>query len=84
MSNTTLSPEVPTTWSSRPSTNGRFAYSSGPVVTYEESGTSSRRAHPHNGYSSGFSPTRSQWREPERTSPTTQVTRKHVLRSDTL
>jgi hypothetical protein len=45
-------------------------YSTGPVVTYEESGTSTRRAHPHNGYSSGFSPSRSQWREPEGTADT--------------
>ena len=65
MSNTMLSPEVATTWSSRQSTNDRFAYSTGPVVTYEESGTWSRRAHSHNGYSSGFSPSRSQWREPD-------------------
>jgi hypothetical protein len=45
-----------TSWSS---------YPTGPVITYEESGTFTRRAHPHNGYSSGFSPSRSQWREPE-------------------
>jgi hypothetical protein len=64
MSNTMPSPEGPT-WSSRPSTNDRFAYSAGPVLSYEESGTSSRRAHSHNGYSSGFSPSRSQWREPD-------------------
>jgi hypothetical protein len=50
-----------TSWSS---------YSTGHVVTYEESGTFTRRAHPHNGYSSGFSPSRSQWREPERTADT--------------
>ena len=43
MSNTMLSPEVPTTWSSRPSTNDSFAYLTGPVVTYEESGTWTRR-----------------------------------------
>ena len=65
MSNTMLSPEVPTSRSSRQSTNERFAYSPGPVLMYEESGTSSRRAHSHNGYSSGFSPSRSQWREPD-------------------
>ena len=65
MSNTMLSPEVPTTRSSRQPTNERFAYSPGPVLMYEESGTSSRRAHSHNGYSSGFSPSRSQWREPD-------------------
>jgi hypothetical protein len=64
MSKTILSLEVPATRSSRQSTNDRFRYSTGPVVTYEESGTCSRRAHPHNGYSSGFSPSRSQWREP--------------------
>ena len=64
MSNSMFSPEVPTTWS-RQSTNDRFGYSTGPVVTYEESGTWSRRAHSHNGYSSGFSPSRSQWREPD-------------------
>ena len=47
MSNTMLSPEVPTTtWSSRQSTNERFGYSTGPVVTYEESGTWSRRPPP--------------------------------------
>jgi hypothetical protein len=66
MSNTMLSPQVPATiWSSRPSTNESYEYSTGPVVTYEESGTWSRRAHSHNGYSSGFSPSRSQWREPD-------------------
>jgi hypothetical protein len=35
----------------------------GAITTYEETGTSTRRAHRHNGYSSGFSPSRSQWRE---------------------
>jgi hypothetical protein len=65
MLNTMLSPEVPATQTSRPSTNERYGYAMGPVVTYEESGTSSRRAHSHNGYSSGFSPSRSQWREPD-------------------
>ena len=64
MSNTMLSPEIPSTRSSRESTNGSFAHSAGPVLTYEESGTSTRRAHSHNGYSSGYSPSRSQWREP--------------------
>ena len=64
MSNTMLSPEIPSTRSSQQSTNGRFAHSTGPVLTYEESGTSTRRAHSHNGYSSGYSPSRSQWREP--------------------
>ena len=63
MSNTMLSPEIPTTRSSRQPANDRIAHSTGPVVTYEESGTSTRRAHSHNGYSSGFSPSRSQWRE---------------------
>jgi len=38
---------------------------SGAITTYEEAGTSTRYAHPHNGYSSGFSPSRSQWRESE-------------------
>jgi len=66
MSNTMLSPQATTvTWSSRPSTNEGHGYSTGPVVTYEESGTSSLRGHSHNGYSSGFSPSRSQWREPD-------------------
>jgi hypothetical protein len=65
MSNTMLSPEVPTTRSSRQPTNERFGYSTGHVLTYEESGTWSRPAHRHNGYSSGFSPSRSQWREPD-------------------
>jgi hypothetical protein len=64
MSDTMLSPDVTRTWSSRQSTNDRFAYIAGPVLSYEESGTSSRRPHSHNGYSSGFSPSRSQWREP--------------------
>jgi hypothetical protein len=64
MSNTMLSPEVPTTRSPRQSTNDFSAYSHVRVVSYEESGTSTRRAHPHNGYSSGYSPSRSQWREP--------------------
>jgi hypothetical protein len=35
----------------------------GAIATYEESGTWTQRAHPRNGYSSGFSPSRSQWRE---------------------
>ena len=56
----------------------------GTITTYEESGTWTRRHHPHNGYSSGFSPTRSQWREPDRTSPTTTSARNHLLRSDAL
>ena len=57
----------------------------GTISTYEESGTwTGRRQHSHNGYSSGFSPSRSQWREPEGTSPTTQVVREHLVRSDTL
>jgi len=46
MSNTMLSPEVR---SPRQTTNERFAYSPGPFLMYEESGTSSRRAHSHNG-----------------------------------
>ena len=62
MSTTILS--IPSTSSSRQSTTGQSGYSTGPIVTYEESGTWSRRAHPRNGYSSGFSPSRSQWREP--------------------
>lgn len=65
MSNTMLSPELATPWSSGQSTNDGFTYATGPVVTYEESGTWSRPAHSHNGYSSGFSPSRSQWREPD-------------------
>jgi hypothetical protein len=56
----------------------------GTITTYEESGTWTRRQHPHNGYSSGFSPSRSQWREPERTSPTTRSAREHQLRSEAL
>jgi hypothetical protein len=37
---TTLQPpEVLRSWSSRQSTNDRRGYSTGPVVTYEESGT---------------------------------------------
>ena len=43
----------------------------GAITTYEESGTWTRRAHPHNGYSSGFSPSRSQWRESEPASSAT-------------
>lgn len=35
----------------------------GEITTYEDAGTWTRREHPHNGYSSGFSPSRSQWRE---------------------
>lgn len=56
----------------------------GTITTYEESGTWTGRQHPHNGYSSGYSPSRSQWREPERTSPTTLVAREHLVRSDKL
>jgi hypothetical protein len=65
MSNTMLSPEITTSQSLRQSTNEHLAYFTGSVLTYEESGTSSRRTHSHNGYSSGFSPSRSQWREHE-------------------
>jgi hypothetical protein len=65
MSNTMLSPEALDTWSSPQSTTDRSGYPTGPVVAYEESGMWSRRAHSHNGYSSGFSPSRSQWREPD-------------------
>jgi hypothetical protein len=36
---------------------------SGVIITYWESGTDSGRRHRHNGYSSGFSPSRSQWRD---------------------
>ena len=35
----------------------------GAITTYEEAGTWIRHAHPRNGYSSGFSPSRSQWHE---------------------
>jgi hypothetical protein len=35
----------------------------GAIITYEESGTDTGRRHRHNGYSSGFSPARSQWRD---------------------
>jgi hypothetical protein len=56
----------------------------GTITTYEESGTWTGRQHPRNGYSSGFSPSRSQWREPERTSPTTLVAQEHLARSDKL
>ena len=65
MSNTMLSLEIPTPRSLRELTNGHLVHSSGSVLTYEESGTSSRRVHSHNGYSSGFSPSRNQWREPD-------------------
>ena len=44
----------------------------GAITTYEEAGTWTRRAHPHNGYSSGFSPSRSQWREWEPASTATR------------
>ena len=70
MSNTMLSPEIPTTRSVRQSAIDHLAHSTGSVLTYEESGTSSRRAHSHNGYSSGFSPSRRQWREPDTQVPT--------------
>jgi hypothetical protein len=50
----------------------------GAITTYEETGTWSRRAHPHNGYSSGFSPNRSQWREWE---PVGSATRPGTERS---
>ena len=53
-----------------------LAHSTGSVLTYEESGTSSRRAHSHNGYSSGFSPSRNQWREPDTQVRTERVDRK--------
>jgi hypothetical protein len=57
----------------------------GTITTYEESGTwTGRRPHPHNGYSSGYSPTRDQWREPSPTSPTTNVARRLLTRGDTL
>jgi hypothetical protein len=57
----------------------------GTITTYEESGTwTGRRQHPHNGYSSGFSPSRSQWREQERTSPTSPFVREHLVRSEKL
>ena len=36
---------------------------SGAIITYEEFGTDTRRRHRHNGYSSGFSPSRDQWRD---------------------
>jgi len=36
---------------------------SGAIITYEESGTDTRRRHRYNGYSSGFSPSRDQWRD---------------------
>ena len=62
MSDTMPSSENTHTWSSR-HTNDRYAYTAGPILSYEESGTSNRRAHSHNGYSSGFSPSRNQWRE---------------------
>ncbi len=65
MSNTMLSLEIPTSRSLWEPTNGNLVHSTGSVLTYEESGTSSRRAHSHNGYSSGFSPSRNQWREPD-------------------
>ena len=35
----------------------------GTIISYEESGISTRRRHRHNGYSSGFSPSRDQWGE---------------------
>lgn len=35
---------------------------SGAIITYEESGTNTRRRHRYNGYSSGFSPSGDQWR----------------------
>ena len=33
------------------------------IITYEESGTDTGSRHRHNGYSSGFSPARDQWRD---------------------
>jgi hypothetical protein len=51
---------------------------SGAITTYEEAGTWTRYAHPHNGYSSGFSPSRSQWRESE---PAGSATRPGTERS---
>ena len=36
---------------------------SGANITYEEFGIDTRRRHLHNGYSSGVSPTRDQWRD---------------------
>jgi hypothetical protein len=50
----------------------------GSITTYEEVGTWTRCAHPHNGYSSGFSPSRSQWRESE---PAGSATRPDTERS---
>ena len=50
----------------------------GAITTYEEVGTWTRCAHPHNGYSSGFSPSRSQWRESE---PAGSATRPDTERS---
>jgi hypothetical protein len=34
---------------------------SGAIIIYEESGTETLRGHRHNGYSSGFSPSRDPW-----------------------
>lgn len=50
----------------------------GAITLYEETGTWTRRAHPRNGYSSGFSPSRSQWREWE---PANSAARPGTLRS---
>ena len=36
---------------------------SGAIITYEETGTDTGRRHRYNGYSSGFSPSRAQWRD---------------------
>ena len=36
---------------------------SGAIITYEESGTVTRRRHRHNGYSSGFGASGDYWRD---------------------
>jgi hypothetical protein len=35
----------------------------GAIITYEETGTDTGSRHRYNGYSSGFSPSRGQWRD---------------------
>lgn len=58
---------------------------SGAIITYEEFGTDTRRRHRHNGYSSGFSPTRDQWRDhgwptlPSGNPPVPSLSRRHEL-----
>lgn len=57
-------PDALTSWSSRQSTNDRFGYSTWSGCYLKEPATWSGPARAHNSYSSGYSPSCRQWREP--------------------